>query len=159
MSDCCVHIETVFWKSLLYIYRITSSVDKDWWFRYPNEISANMANQVTVKSWLRLLQLDNSAVLIMADLAGGSSGSSSPLAWVPVSSSRGRLSHIEPNSDMSEASLARDDLRDDALDPRCTCRNADSFPCQPPGLELCVFSSSASACSCSFFRLQSCKFQ
>lgn len=57
-------------------------------------------------------------------------------------------------SDASLASEARDDLRDDAREPRWTCKKEDNLPCQPPpGLDDCV-TSSASPSSRSFFRLQ-----
>lgn len=87
------------------------------------------------------------------NLIGGSSGSSS-LAVEPVNKRSGKFNHIVPSSDISEASDALDDFLDEALDPLCTCRKADNRPCQPPGLDVCVFSSSMScAINASFFLL------
>lgn len=69
----------------------------------------------------------------------------------PPTSISGKFSHGPASSLKSEASEALDDLRDEArLDvavPRlCTCRcrkfNADNLVCQPPGLDVCVCSSS-----------------
>lgn len=62
----------------------------------------------------------------------------------------GKFSHGPPNSLRSLASEAREDLREDARLPRCTCKNADKRPCQPPGDDVCVVSSSHSISSLSF---------
>lgn len=72
-------------------------------------------------------------------------------SFAPPTSINGRLSHGPANSLKSDASDALDDLRDDARDDvavprRCTCKcrkfNAESLACQPPGLDVCVCSSS-----------------
>lgn len=76
---------------------------------------------------------------------GGGISAVSPFGWVLVSKNRGRFSHMLLfTSDASDASEARDDLRDEALEPRCTCRKEERRPCQPPpGLEDCVISSTS----------------
>lgn len=58
--------------------------------------------------------------------------------------SRGRFNQGPPSSLMSLASEALEDLRDEARLPRWTCRNAERRPCQPPGEDVCVVSSSTS---------------
>lgn len=73
-----------------------------------------------------------------------SSSSGATLA-APDNSSNGKLSHGPPRSLMSLASEALEDLRDEARLPRWTCRNADRRPCQPPGDEVWVVSSSTSS--------------
>lgn len=74
----------------------------------------------------------------------------------------GMLSHGPANSLKSDASEALDDLRDEArldvaVPRRCTCKciNADSLLCHPPGLDVCVCSSSCDSGdrSRSFFNL------
>lgn len=74
----------------------------------------------------------------------------------PDSSRRGRFNQGPPSSLRSLASEAREDFLEEARLPRCTCKNADNLPCQPPpGEEVWVVSSASSASrSRSFFLLE-----
>lgn len=94
---------------------------------------------------IQFLYFDDTYVL---SSSGFMSLSTSP---APPTSINGKLSHGPANSLKSDASDARDDLRDDArlevaVPRRCTCKckkfNADNLLCQPPGLDVCVCSSS-----------------
>lgn len=80
----------------------------------------------------------------------------------PPTSISGKFSHGPANSLRSDASDARDDLREEArlevaVPRRCTCKckkfNAENLLCQPPGLEVCVCSSDIGDRSRSFFIL------
>lgn len=73
------------------------------------------------------------------------------ISLAPPTSINGKFNHGPANSLKSDASEARDDLRDEArldvaVPRRCTCRckkfKADNLLCQPPGLDVCVCSSS-----------------
>lgn len=96
-------------------------------------------------------------------LDGCSSFLLAPSSCAPDNRNNGRLSHTDaPSSDMSDASDALDDFRDEARDPvpatppmplidmPLTCRNDDNRDCQPPGLDDCV---SEHKSAMSFFRL------
>lgn len=80
----------------------------------------------------------------------------------PPTSISGKFNHGPANSLRSDASDARDDLREEArlevaVPRRCTCKckkfNAVNLLCQPPGLEVCVCSSDIGDRSRSFFIL------
>lgn len=91
-------------------------------------------------------------MLTSADSRTKSNSSGSTLAALDRSS-KGRFSHGPPNSLRSLASEAREDLREEARLPRCTCRKAERRPCQPPGDDVWVTSSSKSSFSLSRFLL------
>lgn len=81
------------------------------------------------------------------------SWSSAWLWCVPDRNNSGKFNHAPPSSDSSLASEAREDLRDEARLPRWTWRNADRRLCHPPpGLDVCVISSSKSRGSLSLSR-------